>query len=106
MNEKYNGWANFETWLTALWLSEWHLTYADFLTDQELDSAAKFDFDKVCYRLSECLRDQVEEFSEQENACTGLFADLLNSALSRVDWYDIAYNWLSNAVQEVENNAV
>ena len=24
MNEKYNGWTNYETWLTALWFLDWH----------------------------------------------------------------------------------
>lgn len=41
MNEKYNGWTNYKTWLTNLWLTEWHLTAADFLTDEEIEEAVQ-----------------------------------------------------------------
>lgn len=105
MNEKYNGWTNYETWLTALWFLDWHLTGADFLTDEEIEEAAQarteYDFYRIAGRLAERVRDQVEEFRELESNCSGLFSDLLNAALSRVDWADIANAWLSDLVEEV-----
>lgn len=108
MNEKYNGWTNYETWLTALWLSEWHLTAADFLTDEEIEEAvqaqSEYDYYRICGRLYERLKDQVEEFQEMENNCTGLFSDLLNSAMSRIDWADIANSWLSDLVEELKRS--
>lgn len=109
MNEKYNGWTNYETWLANFWFTEWHLTAADFLTDEEIAEAVQaqsgYDYYKISGRLYERLKDQVEEFHEMESNNTGLFSDLLNAAISRIDWADIANVWLSDLVEEVKRNA-
>lgn len=108
MNEKYNGWANYETWLTNIWLTEWHLTAADLLSDEEIQEAVQavteYDYMRICGRLYERLKDWVDEYAEQCNAnmdrC-GLLSDLCGAALARVDWYEIADDWLSDLVEEV-----
>lgn len=109
MNEKYNGWTNYETWLTNLWLTEWHLTAADFLTDEEIEEAAQaeseYDYMKVCGRLYERLKDWVDEYADQCNLNldrNGLLSDLCNAAMSRIDYADIANSWLSDLVEEVK----
>lgn len=108
MNEKYNGWTNFETWLCNLWLTEWRLTGFDFFSEEEAEEAARVDDDDrfrfVCL-LAERIQQQIEEFEDQQNCCYDLYADLLHASMARIDWYDIAESWLYDLVEEVKRNA-
>lgn len=82
MNNKCNGWTNHETWLAALWLSEWgclNPIQAGFGYDpEEADGFAQY--------LAELVADEVAQL----NLSPGLLSDLLSAAQSRVDWYEIA----------------
>jgi len=42
---------------------------------------------KDVYELSQMIKDEHEEFTPET---TGVFADLINAALSEVNWYEIA----------------
>ena len=87
MNEKeYNGWTNYETWLTALW----------FDNDQGIQEMAQElarDAEDT-YRAGEALKDNAYELAEMivpgivEGA--NFVTDLFNAALSEVNWYEIA----------------
>lgn len=79
MCEKYNGWTNYETWCVHLWLTNNEFTY-DLCIElaQELDNKD----------LERALKDLVEE--DAPDISGTLFADLLNGALSAVNWYEIA----------------
>lgn len=85
----YNGWTNYETWVLKLWQDneqpsqEWWL------------DAAKNAESKGT------LADQMqEEYEEAMPETTGVWSDLLTSALGNVDWFEIAEHLL----EEVKEN--
>lgn len=77
--DTYNGWTNRETWLVNLWLTNERYLY---------------DCARGCHSAEE-IKDLVEELIEDAGETTriGLIADLLNTALARVDWYEIYQNF-------------
>jgi hypothetical protein len=98
----YNGWTNYETWNVALWLdneqdsSDYWRERAEELAKELKDEPSAnarltgrepFTLqEKIALKLREELKDLHEE-----NAPTveGVYADLLNAALSEVNWYEI-----------------
>ena len=83
----YNGWRNYETWNVALWLDNDEGTYNDVRElAEEHDSP---------YELGRVIEEYVEEFTPDLGA--SMFSDLLNAALSEVDWHAIAANVLEES---------
>ncbi len=98
MTEKsYNGWTNYETWLVAWWIDNEQGSYQDRCS--AADEYWTVNRDKVdrsvCTRiaLSDWIRDYVTDMIP--DSVQGFISDLVNSALSEVDWNEIADNWLS-----------
>jgi len=105
--EGYQGWKNYETWAVALWLDNdqgsyeyWRETLAE-LREESQDQGLRSEFtpesvtddDLVRYELAERLKDYHDEMaSEMGLQDQGVFSDLLNAALSEVDWNEIAEN--------------
>jgi len=80
----YNGWTNYETWCVNLWLDneEWMSeTLFGIATDTDLD----------VYDKSEALKDFVNELNPLVDGAS-MFTDLLNGALSMVNWREIIEN--------------
>ena len=90
-NKKYNGWNNYETWVTALWIDN---DYGTYQYRCELVEQVKNEHsEELCY-LASVLKDWIESQNPlADNA--DLFTDLLNSALSEIDWQEIAENFLA-----------
>jgi hypothetical protein len=89
----YNGWTNYETWLVNLWLGEDFRIYAE----EQPDS---FACDQ--YKLSQALKDYTEETVQMDTGSVegGLTVDLLNAALSAVNWYEIAGHYVRAEAEE------
>jgi hypothetical protein len=92
-NDNYNGWTNYETWVTALWIDndQSSYNYRRFLAEQ-VRKEHKEERDRV-----NCLASSLSDWIEEMNPLAGqanLFCDLLNAALAEVDWYEIASNFL------------
>jgi len=87
MTDKYNGWANYETWAVNLWLSNDEPTYHE---TRELCR----DGDEE-YEGSQKLKSYVEEETENllekftENTFGGIISDIFHANLSLVDWAEI-----------------
>lgn len=79
-DERYNGWTNRETWLVNLWLTNDEATYA---SAREAVSREGVNL----YRSGQALHDIVDELVGEQ---TGFVADLINAALARVNWREIA----------------
>jgi hypothetical protein len=100
----YNGWSNYETWAVKLWLDNDEGTY-----NYWSDRAKEIIRDP---RLSEYLtieqtarQDLADELKREheENApeVSGVFSDLLNAALSEVEWSEIAESMLADAKESM-----
>ena len=93
-NRKYNGWNNYETWLAALWIDNEYSSYQYRceLVEQVKEEHGEKDDREYC--LASTLKDWIEEQNPLADSAS-LFTDLLNSALSEVDWQEIAENFLA-----------
>jgi hypothetical protein len=77
--EEYNGWPNYETWLVNLWLTNEEPIYR---TSRATARAAGSD-----RQAGEAIKDTIPELLDFPT--TGMAADLVNAAMSRVDWVKI-----------------
>ena len=88
--DEYNGWANRETWLVALWLDNEPETYEvarslTLLTIEEVRArGAGAGFAAAGEALAAYVADLVPDLG------ASFAADLLNQAMARVEWADIA----------------
>jgi len=102
----YNGWANRETWLVALWINNdqgWQESVHDAIlegnrhnVDADLNAA-----DLLAWEAGDIVKDNVEEMTYGEDAAlvAGLAADLLGTALAAVDWTEIGASFLTSALE-------
>jgi hypothetical protein len=81
INEGYNGWKNYETWLVGLWLDNDERLYHE---SQRIARRAK---DR--YEAGQEFKAWIEDMSPLADSAD-LFTDLINAALSEVDWYEVA----------------
>ena len=88
----YNGWTNYETWCVHLWLSNDEGTYRYWR--EEAGRHLKEDREDARYSLARQLKSELEEASPLAEA--SLFSDLLNAALSEVDWHEVADAFLED----------
>lgn len=98
MCKEYNGWSNYETWATNLWIQEGMLGEPIGIDEQAAQFAQNndSDADAATYEMAQWLREQVEEeIGEQE---AGLAQDLLGAALGVVDWQEIARHYVEDAI--------
>lgn len=113
-DEKYQGWTNHETWVVNLWLSNEEPLYrhtghlieqarADAL-EELTDLAEEYDWQNTTAdqknhannKAGEALKGYVEELIEQDYPNYGsgtMLTDLINSAMSSVNWFEIAEGW-------------
>jgi hypothetical protein len=80
-NESYNGWTNYESWLVALWLDNDQLSHE---TARELATEAASDME-----AGNAIKADVENTCGVGDTEAGMISDLINAALSRVDWREI-----------------
>ena len=76
----YNGWTNYETWCVKLWMDNEEGSYRYWLEKAEEDDVDASD-------LAEIIQCEHEEALPN---LEGFAADLLNTALSEVNWVEIA----------------
>jgi hypothetical protein len=88
----YNGGTNYETWCVHLWLSNEEGSYRYWR--EEAGRHLKEDREDARGNLAEQLKSELEEASPLEEA--SLFSDLLNAALSEVDWHEVADAFLED----------
>lgn len=88
----YQGHSNYETWAVSLWIDNDESMYRhrlalaqECIRDNDSKDAAVTAF---ADRLEEWVEDGKPELE-------GVYADLLNGALSEVDWRDLANTWMN-----------
>lgn len=100
--KEYNGWYNYETWVVALWMDNERGSYdqareqaRQALEDAKPTYASQTKTQAATCLLADALKEQHEEALPEVQ---GFAADLLNAAMSEVDWYEIA----EHLIEEVE----
>ena len=78
----YQGWKNYETWCIALWLDNEQGSQEVAYSIARMPN--KSDYDKA-----QDLKDYVEEFNPLNDTPASMFHDLLNGALSEIDWKEV-----------------
>lgn len=99
--ERYNGWENYETWAVNLWLNNEYGAYT-YWTEMANECLAKYGADKGGHELKRLLE---EEYTENMPEVTGLYLDLLTTALQSVFWYEIAVGFMEVAEENAEEEA-
>jgi len=84
MAHRHNGHANYETWAVGLWLSN------DYDTDREIARMTRAARSEG--QLAQQLKELVEDAAPDIGA--SLYTDLLQAALSGVDWYELAEGYI------------
>ena len=93
----YEGWTNYETWKVKQWIDKEYGDYCYWKETTEeiwMDAEPNLTWSKsatALYELADQLKQQIGEDDVPEDYATGvLYADLLNAALSEVNWHEIA----------------
>jgi hypothetical protein len=79
----YEGWKNYETWACALWLDNEYDLYQTCIRIVANANDA--------YDAAQSFKTLVEEAAPDLGA--SLYSDLLNAAISEIDWYEIVEHY-------------
>ena len=81
---EYNGWSNYETWLVNLWMDN-EPGGKEFIWDWLGEQSVAVQAGNLAYYLEITHEDEVENIN-----VTGFWKDLLNGALSEINWMEVA----------------
>src|SRR5262245_63368269 len=109
-DKKYNGWTNYETWAVNLWMTndqgsdEYWRENAQAAYDHAEADQTFTRMERAALDLADVIKENHEEMQEEalDGAQCSVFVDLLNAAMSEVNWYEIAEAFLSDVEKETE----
>lgn len=104
MTERYNGWTNYETWNAALWIGNEEGSQAHFAERAQAcfdDTDEDDDPDTRADEATNALAKEMEAWCDDTQdelglPSSGMFADLLGTALQRIDWHEIARHYVDD----------
>ena len=104
---KYNGWTNYETWLVNLWMDNeqgsseyWNECAQEAYDNADSDTSFTRE-ERATLNLADTMKETHEEAQPE---VTGLWADMMNAALSEVNWYEIAEHYIEEVDKEEVTN--
>lgn len=110
--QEYNGWTNYETWNVALWLDNERGTH-DYWLDVVNTALHTCIESGVVIQVADMLKESHEEslpevldhFRDVPDGpwmLQGFAVDLLNAAMSEVNWYEIAEHLIADAKENAQ----
>ena len=108
MSEDYSGWKNYATWVTNLWLDNTQESqeYVSLMAKEAYTDAVADKYFTREERAYAQLADVLKEYHEENKPeIDGVYADLLNAAISDIDFYEIAQHYIDNLESKVEREA-
>jgi hypothetical protein len=103
-DNKYNGWTNYETWLTNLHFE--NFDFEEFVDDGSFDL---LDRDEIKTWISNYIQESVEEYAYGDielGTPNRLFiTDMIQSFLGEVDWDDIADHYCDDVYRMMQERA-
>lgn len=98
----YNGWTNYETWNVALWIdneqgsyNQWRSRCQGLLDETDVNDPIEERRSDAAVPLSRELQSEIEDANPLASD-SSMWSDLLSAAISEVNWYEIASNWLAD----------
>lgn len=98
---EYNGWTNYETWNLALWIGNEEGTY-NYWREQTREAYRNARGESEQSRMTVAtkslmaqLRQEIEEANPLAGQCS-FYADIMGAAISEVNCWEIAENWLDD----------
>lgn len=104
----YQGWTNYETWAVNLWMDNNEGSY-NYVREQAREAIAEAKSDRTeyltvreqaTYALAETLKGDHEEGNPLAEDGASVYTDLLNAALSEVNWQEIAGNVINEIADD------
>ena len=102
MNQGYQGFANYETWCVKLWLDNeessyryWQAAAQECWDEAEADQYFTRE-ERARLDLEDRMKDEIEDAAGQAVEVGTIWADLLSSAVSEVNWREIAEAYLDS----------
>jgi len=94
--KEYNGWTNYETWAVKLWMDNEEGTYRYWTERAEelITDAQRTEDEPDISDFADKIKSQHDEALPEVQ---GFAADLLNAAMSEVNWHEIAESLLNDA---------
>ena len=104
MCDKYNGWANRQTWIVGLWIDNDHATYNRVVQEVEYLKERAPDASQVLagiwtveqyikFKLADWIK-EIITFGNPLADDASLYSDLLGYALAMVDWQEVASHYI------------
>jgi hypothetical protein len=92
MMSEYNGWTNYETWLTNMYFEQ---TFQMFIEEAAENPGGAY-LPEDAYELGEVYKDLVEEMNYEvlQGEGTYFITDIVNAAMREVNWTEIARHYI------------
>lgn len=113
----YQGWTNYETWNVDLWLNNDQSSYNHWRSEAQdaWDEASEPSANarltgrepftreqRAAFILEKKLKEELDDLAELPEL-PSFYSDLLNAALSEVNWLEIAKSWLEDVDKTEED---
>lgn len=95
---RVNGFASYETWLVGLWIDQEQGSQEFWQVEAQTALDNTPDRDEARVTLADQLR-EMHETPVERLGLTGMYADLMEASLGRVDWQDLAEHILGDVEQ-------